>query len=138
MGETMKAYRIVEWQHAPELTEAPVPVLRVESPDGMELRAVMFGYACHNTTLSFFQYCGDYAGFAQQELEAAHPGMTALFLMGCGGDQNPYPRGTIEHCRTQVLGGQVYTCTRCATVRYSYHSCRKRHCPTCQHDQAQT
>jgi propanol-preferring alcohol dehydrogenase len=26
MGDTMKAYRIVEWQHAPELTEAPVPV----------------------------------------------------------------------------------------------------------------
>ena len=77
-----------------------VPVLRVESPDGRELRAVLFGYACHNTTLSFFQYCGDYAGFAQQELEAAHPGTTALFLMGCGGDQNPYPRGTIEHCRT--------------------------------------
>lgn len=76
-----------------------VPVLRVESPDGKDLRAVLFGYACHNTTLSFFQFCGDYAGFAQQELEAAHPGTTALFLMGCGGDQNPYPRGTIDQCR---------------------------------------
>jgi len=44
----------------------------------------------------------------------------------------------IERCRTEALGGQVYTCPRCATVRYSYHSCRNRHCPTCQHDQAQT
>ncbi len=44
----------------------------------------------------------------------------------------------IEHCRTEVLGGHVYTCPRCATVRYSYHSCRNRHCPTCQHGQAQT
>jgi hypothetical protein len=44
----------------------------------------------------------------------------------------------IEQCRTEALGGQVYTCPRCATVRYSYHSCRNRHCPTCQHDQAQT
>jgi hypothetical protein len=44
----------------------------------------------------------------------------------------------IEHCRTEALGGHVYTCPRCATVRYSYHSCRNRHCPTCQHGQAQT
>ena len=44
----------------------------------------------------------------------------------------------IEQCRTAALGGQVYTCPRCTTVRYSYHSCRNRHCPTCQHGQAQT
>ena len=43
----------------------------------------------------------------------------------------------IERCRTEALGGHVYTCPRCATVRYSYHSCRNRHCPTCQHDKAQ-
>jgi hypothetical protein len=43
----------------------------------------------------------------------------------------------IEQCRTEALGGQIYTCPRCATLRYSYHSCRNRHCPTCQHDQAQ-
>ncbi len=72
-----------------------VPVLRVDSADG-KLRALLFGYACHNTTLSFFQFCGDYAGFAQQYLEEAHPGATALFMSGCGGDQNPYPRGQLE------------------------------------------
>ena len=44
----------------------------------------------------------------------------------------------IEQCRTEALGGQVYTCPRCATVCYSYHSCRNRHCPTCQHDQGQS
>ena len=43
----------------------------------------------------------------------------------------------IEQCRTEALGGQVYTCPRCPTLRYSYHSCRNRHCPTCQHDQGQ-
>ena len=73
-----------------------VPVLKIQSPDGKELRAVMFGYACHNTTLGFYQFCGDYAGFAQQYLEEAHPGATALFVLGCGGDQNPYPRRTLE------------------------------------------
>ncbi len=44
----------------------------------------------------------------------------------------------IEQCRTEALGGQLYTCPRCATLRYSYHSCRNRHCPTCQHDQGQS
>ncbi|MEO8498126.1 MAG: neutral/alkaline non-lysosomal ceramidase N-terminal domain-containing protein [Planctomycetota bacterium] len=88
----------VEPQNAP-YPDGPVdhdvPVLRVESPEG-ELRAIMFGYACHNTTLGFQQFCGDYAGFAQQYLEAAHPGVTALFVTGCGGDQNPQPRRTLE------------------------------------------
>lgn len=72
-----------------------VPVLRVDTPDG-KLKAVLFGYACHNTTLGFYEFCGDYAGFAQQYLEASHPGVTAMFLLGCGGDQNPYPRRTLE------------------------------------------
>jgi hypothetical protein len=76
-----------------------VPVLRVTDGDGKALRAVLFGYACHNTTLSFYQFCGDYAGFAQEYLEAEHPGAVALFLSGCSGDQNPYPRGTLELCR---------------------------------------
>ena len=68
-----------------------VPALRVEAANG-ELRAVLFGYACHKTALGFFHYCGDYAGYAQEYLQAHRPGFTALFLMGCGGDQNPYPR----------------------------------------------
>lgn len=75
-----------------------VPVLRITGADG-KVRAVLFGYACHNTTLGFFEFCADYAGFAQTEIEKAHPGTTALFVMGCGGDQNPYPRGKIEQAR---------------------------------------
>lgn len=68
-----------------------VPVLAVTAPGGA-LKAVVFGYACHNTTLSFHQWCGDYAGFAQLALERGHPGAVAMFYMGCGGDQNPLPR----------------------------------------------
>ncbi|MBN1845585.1 MAG: neutral/alkaline non-lysosomal ceramidase N-terminal domain-containing protein [Sedimentisphaerales bacterium] len=77
-----------------------VPVLRVDGPDG-ELRAVLFGYACHGTTLNFYKFCGDYAGFAQEVLESSHPGAVALFVAGCGGDQNPYPRRgprSLEYC----------------------------------------
>ncbi|MBI3696299.1 MAG: hypothetical protein HY238_15865, partial [Acidobacteria bacterium] len=57
-----------------------------------------FGYACHNTTLGgdFYKVAGDYAGFAQLAVEKAHPGATALFVMLCGADQNPNPRGKLE------------------------------------------
>jgi hypothetical protein len=75
-----------------------VPVLRVTAADG-KLRAAVFGYACHNTTLAIDQYGGDYAGFAQQYVEEKHPGAVAMFWIGCGGDQNPLPRGTVELCR---------------------------------------
>ena len=75
-----------------------VPVLRVTAADGA-LRAVLFGYACHNTTVGgdFYQVDSDYAGAAQRNVERDHPGATALFLMLCGGDQNPNPRGKVEH-----------------------------------------
>ncbi|MCW5981501.1 MAG: neutral/alkaline non-lysosomal ceramidase N-terminal domain-containing protein [Bryobacteraceae bacterium] len=68
-----------------------VPVLGVRDPRGA-LRAVLFGYACHNTALGGDQINGDYAGFAQAELEKRYPDAVALFLMGCGGDVNPLPR----------------------------------------------
>jgi Putative transposase/Transposase zinc-binding domain len=44
----------------------------------------------------------------------------------------------IEQCRTEALGGHVYGCPACGALRYSYHSCRNRHCPTCQYDTTQT
>jgi hypothetical protein len=78
-------------QNKDGVVDRDVPVLRVAGSDG-KVRAVLFGYACHNTTLAFQLYCGDYAGFAQAYVEEAHAGAKALFLMGCGGDQNPYPR----------------------------------------------
>lgn len=73
-----------------------VPVLAIRSPAG-ELRALLVSYACHNTTLSFYQWHGDYAGCAMVELEKRHPGATAIFVTGCGADQNPNPRGQLEH-----------------------------------------
>lgn len=73
-----------------------VPVLRVEHPGGAPA-AVVFGYACHNTTLQadFVRFHGDYAGVAQALLEKRHPGAVALFVAGCGADANPKPRGTL-------------------------------------------
>lgn len=75
-----------------------VPVLAVTAPDG-KLKAVLFGYACHNTTLTGDNYeiCGDYAGFAQIELENIFEGVTAMFFQGCGADIDPFPRGNMLH-----------------------------------------
>lgn len=79
------------------LVDPQVPVLKVQGSDG-KLRAVLFSYACHNTTLgpNFYQAHGDYSGVAQAQLEESFPGAKALFLSGCGGDINPNPRGSLE------------------------------------------
>jgi len=76
-----------------------VPVLKIESLDGSKLRGVVFGYACHNTTLGFYEWCGDYSGFAQLYLEDRHPDSVAMFFTGGGADQNPLPRRKIELAR---------------------------------------
>lgn len=74
-----------------------VPVLRVVRGDN-QTAAIVFGYACHPTTMSFRTWCGDYPGYAQLALERAHPGATAMFVNTCGGDQNPLPRRSLELC----------------------------------------
>ena len=38
----------------------------------------------------------------------------------------------IELCRSAALGGHKDRCDRCGHERYSYDSCRNRHCPKCQ------
>lgn len=74
-----------------------VPVLSVTRPDGSRV-AVLFGYACHPTTLSFTKWCGDYPGFAQIEVEKNYPGALAMFVNTCGADQNPLPRRNVALC----------------------------------------
>jgi hypothetical protein len=37
------------------------------------------------------------------------------------------------NCRTPTLGGHRDRCNHCGAERIRYHSCRNRHCPTCQH-----
>jgi hypothetical protein len=67
-----------------------VPVLTVKS--GEKTKAIVFGYSCHTTALGGLSINGDYAGFAQIELEESYPGSVALFVQNCGGDANPLPR----------------------------------------------
>lgn len=68
-----------------------VPVLRVLTPEG-DIRAVIFGYACHPTTTSGrmgYLNGTDFPGYARDWIEAAYPDATAVFLQGCGGDIKP-------------------------------------------------
>jgi hypothetical protein len=71
-----------------------VPILKIQLADGSP-QAIVFGYACHATTLNGYEWSGDYPGFDQQYLENEYPGVTAMFFAGCGADQNPLPRRTI-------------------------------------------
>ena len=81
-----------------------VPVLAIHDEAG-HIRAAVFGYACHATVLGFYQWCGDYPGFACLEWERRHPGATAMFWAGCGGDQNPLPRRTVD--LAMAYGGRL-------------------------------
>lgn len=72
-----------------------LPVLRVTDADG-KVRAVFTSYACHCTTLALDQIHGDWAGSAQEALQREFPGAIALTALGCGADQNPNPRRTME------------------------------------------
>lgn len=75
-----------------------VPVLKAVTAKG-DLKAIAFGYACHPTVLSGYDWSGDYPGYAQIELEKDHPGTTALFFQSSGADQNPLPRHTAPLAR---------------------------------------
>lgn len=74
-----------------------VPFLVVDDAEG-RLRGVVFSYACHNNTTQagVYRFHGDYAGTAQLWLEKRYPGSVSLFMMGCGADINPFPRGNAE------------------------------------------
>lgn len=73
-------------------TDRALPVLRVKSADGSRLLATHASYACHCTTLGENEIHGDWAGLAQAEMELRFPGSVCLIAIGCGADQNPYPR----------------------------------------------
>jgi neutral ceramidase len=87
-------------QRAVQPVDHDVPVIAIHRADG-KLHTVLFAYACHNTTMGgdYYQINGDYAGFAQSELESMQPGVTAMFMLLCGGDQNPSPRGQLTNAQ---------------------------------------
>jgi hypothetical protein len=88
--------RRVGHREYPGPVDHDVPVLAVRAADG-SLKAILFGYACHNTVMGDYTIHGDYAGYAQHYLQDRHPGAVALFVQGAGADANPLPRRKPEH-----------------------------------------
>lgn len=86
-----------------------LPVLKVETPEGKPL-AVAFGCSCHAVAAGGQNaISADFPGYARSFVEARHPGATALFLAGCGGDAKPEPRASIESAKQhgEALGREV-------------------------------
>ncbi len=75
----------------PGPVDQDLPVLSIRGAGG-KLRVIVFGYACHATSMGDYQISGDWPGYAKEEIEKAHPGAIALFVQGCGADSNPLPR----------------------------------------------
>lgn len=77
-----------------------LPVLVAETADGAT-KAILFGYACHPTVgmAHSNEVNGDWPGYAMQELEDRYPEATAVFVIGCAGDQKAYPQGTRDLVR---------------------------------------
>ncbi len=84
----------VLWAPSPDSPhDHEAPVLAALSAGG-ELRGVVFSYACHPTSRGGLLIGGDYVSFAYDSVEETHPGATACFVQGCGGDQKPVPPGS--------------------------------------------
>lgn len=83
-----------------------VPVLRVKGTNGA-VRAVLFGYACHATSVrsgdDWYVVSGEYIAYARQHLEMVQPGAVAIFLTGMGADSDPFPRGRLLDAKRHGL-----------------------------------
>jgi hypothetical protein len=90
----------------PQVVDQDVPVLCARD-ENQNLRAIVFGYACHPTSYAVPQLCGDWPGFAQIEIENQFPGACALFVAGCGGDINPIPRFGTYHEKLAQMYGEI-------------------------------
>ncbi len=82
-----------------------LPMLVVRGADGNP-RAIYVSYACHCVTLSFNQYSGDWAGYAQELIERQFPGAVALVSIGCGSDSNPVSGVTGDNVVSAADQGQ--------------------------------
>jgi len=97
-----------------------LPCLQVVAPDGA-VRAVWASYACHCTTLAGADnhICGDWAGYAQEQIQKAHPDITALITIGCGADANPASR-MVPIPDSSTVGGRSKRAQAVFNTRLAY------------------
>jgi hypothetical protein len=83
-----------------------VPVLKIKGTNGT-VRAVLFGYACHGTSVrtgdDWYKVSGDYMAYARQQLETHLPGVVAMYVTGMGADSDPSPRGLLLDAKRHGL-----------------------------------
>lgn len=79
----------------PAAMDPDLYLLKLEDKDG-GLAGLIYQYACHPTTLGSDNYLitSDYPGVVRRILENYHPGLTTLFLQGCGADIKPRATAT--------------------------------------------
>ena len=120
-----------------------LPVLRATDAAG-KVRAVLFGYACHCTTLGgeFNKICAEWAGYACDEIEKQSPGAIALAIIGCGADANPEPRRGLDDAKTHGSAAAARStawsrprsprCPAGSTPGFASSSCRWNRSPAAQ------
>ena len=113
------------------VSDPDVPVLLVETPEGTP-RAVLFTYACHNTTIrngheGFYRYHPDYAGVAAEEIEQQHPGATAIYVTGAAGEIDPQPQGPVR--QAELHGKALAAAVLAALPAARRHPVRGRSAP---------
>ena len=93
--------------------DAPVdhslPILCAKDDQGI-VRGIWSNYACHCTTVGAKNNVnGDWAGFANEDMEKAFPQAVAIMSIGCGADVGPQPSGSLEIARThgQSIAAEV-------------------------------
>ena len=90
------------WSRFGEQPDGPkdrdLPVLKVSDVNG-DILAILVSYACHCTTLGGDSNAihGDWAGVARERMLKNYPQAIPMIAIGCGADQNPAPRGKIQH-----------------------------------------
>ena len=74
-------------RHDGGVIDPTVPVLRIDGVDGKPI-AILAAHACHPVVLAAYnrQYTADFPHYVREALEAADPGIIAVFLTGCAGD----------------------------------------------------
>jgi len=89
-----------------------VPIIKVQAKGEPEkIIAVLFGYACHPTTLNINKFSGDWCGFAQEEIEKRFPDTTAMFFQGACGDITVFPRNGVNF--SQHIGEGIAVVVSC-------------------------
>jgi hypothetical protein len=116
-------------------SDTDVPVLYAMRDD--EVQALLFTYACHPTSRpKRTTFHPDWPGVAADRLEDRYPEAAAVFLQGCGADQNPYPKRTEEYtekhgetvalaveaaveARGKQVNGPLRTCSETVPLRFA-------------------